>query len=57
MLRKMATKGLQDTPRVQRKRLEIIDLAMELFVQLERERPGDKAVRRERARLHRSRER
>jgi len=55
VLRDVATEELEDVPRMQRARLVAIDRALELFPQLERDRPDDEAVLAERAELHESR--
>jgi len=55
VLRGYATDGLEDVPRMQRAQLAAIDRALELFPQLEHDRPDDEAVLAERAELHLSR--
>jgi len=55
VLRGMAVDATEDVPRMQRARLVAIDRALELFPQLERDRPDDPLVIAEGAALHTSR--
>ncbi len=55
VLRDIATEELHDVPRMQQARLVAIDRALELFPELERDRPDDPLVLGERAELHAAR--
>jgi len=54
-LHQMGKKGLENVPQMQLVRLETIDKALELIAEMVAERPVDLELRRESARLHRSR--
>jgi serine/threonine protein kinase len=55
VLRRTASDELENVPRLQRARLAAIERAQELLAELERDRPGDRAVQLESAALHSAR--